>query len=163
MLPRVTSFRYALLLSAFAFACNKPAAEAKPPTETPPSDTTQTDAPADDGKAPFHTLDKQGKMQRMTKVVMPKMGEVFKAYDAERYAKFDCGTCHVNHVHHPKDGLPKIALSNGGYEKLVAEKPELMKFMAEQVVPNMATAMGEPPFDPATGQGFGCGGCHTVE
>jgi hypothetical protein len=44
----------------------------------------------------------------------------------------------------------------------MAEKPAIMKFMGEQVVPAMATAMGEPPFDPATHKGFGCGGCHAV-
>jgi hypothetical protein len=26
----------------------------------------------------------------------------------------------------------------------------------------MANAMGAKPFDPATHQGFGCAGCHTV-
>jgi hypothetical protein len=102
-------------------------------------------------------------MERMTKVVMPQMGEVFKAFDAERYGTFDCATCHVNHAHHPKDGLPKLVLSNGGFEQLTADKPEIMKFMNEKVAPAMATAMGEPPFDPSTGTGFGCAGCHTVE
>jgi hypothetical protein len=156
--------RSALALTALLLACKPQAAPATPPGETPPpTDTAGEPAVAHDASAPFHTLDKEGKMQRMGKVVLPSMGEVFKGYDAERYGKFDCGTCHVNHVHHPKDGLPKLALSNGGFEKLTAEKPELMKFMGEQVVPNMAKAMGEPVYDPATGQGFGCGGCHTVE
>ncbi|MBC8069734.1 MAG: hypothetical protein IAG13_15460 [Deltaproteobacteria bacterium] len=158
-------FRSALALAALLVACNRQAAPANPPSETPPANTEAKAEPSSphDAAKPFHELDKDGKMQRMAKVVMPDMGPVFKGFDAERYAKFDCGTCHVNHVHHPKDGLPKLALSNGGYEKLVAEKPELMKFMAEQVVPNMAKAMAEPVYDPATGQGFGCGGCHTVE
>jgi hypothetical protein len=30
------------------------------------------------------------------------------------------------------------------------EKPELAKFMAEKVVPEMAAAMDQPPYDPAT-------------
>jgi len=102
-------------------------------------------------------------MDRMTGVVMPDMGPVFKAFDPKRFAGFDCATCHVNHAHLPKDGLPKLVLSNGGYEKLVAEQPEIMKFMGEQVVPAMVKAMAETPFDPATGQGFGCNGCHTVQ
>jgi hypothetical protein len=102
-------------------------------------------------------------MDRMTEVVMADMGPVFKAFDGAKYAAFGCDTCHVNHVHHPKDGLPKLAFSNGGYEKLVAEQPEMMKFMGEQVLPAMVKAMAEKPFDPATGQGFGCNGCHTIE
>jgi len=35
--------------------------------------------------------------------------------------------------------------------------------MAENVLPKMASAMGMPPFDMKTGQGFGCQGCHSVE
>jgi hypothetical protein len=161
----VTIYRSFFIAAALLVsACEKQTTPSTPPSETPPAtDTNTTDAPADDGTSSFFTLDEQGKMQRMTKVVMPQMGEVFKAYDAEKYGKFDCATCHVNHAHKPKDGLPKIVLSNGGWEKLSAEKPELMKFMSEQVAPAMAKAMGEPPFDPATGKGFGCTGCHTVE
>lgn len=161
MLAAVTIYRTFFIAAALLFACEKQPTTT--PSETPPATDTKTDAPADDGTASFFTLDKEGKMQRMTKVVMPDMGPIFKAYDAEKYGKFDCATCHVNHAHKPKDGLPKIVLSNGGYEKLAAEKPELMKFMSEQVAPAMAKAMGEPPFDPATGKGFGCAGCHTVE
>ena len=44
-----------------------------------------------------------------------------------------------------------------------AEKSEVANFMATKVVPAMAAAMGEKPYDPATHQGFGCAGCHTVE
>jgi hypothetical protein len=35
--------------------------------------------------------------------------------------------------------------------------------MSEKVVPDMAAALGEKPFDPATNTGFGCGGCHEVK
>ena len=44
-----------------------------------------------------------------------------------------------------------------------AKKPEIVKFMSEKVVPDMANALGEKPFDPATKQGFGCAGCHEVK
>lgn len=145
-------------------ACKPP--ETKPTT---PGDTADTKAgggdttkPPHDASKPFHELDEDGKMARMTEVVMPKIGEMFRGYDATKYAGFDCGTCHVNHAQHPRDGLPKIKLSGGGYEALAKEKPELMAFMG-QLAPAMAQVMGEPPFDPKTGQGFGCGGCHTVE
>ncbi|MBK6922847.1 MAG: hypothetical protein IPH07_36000 [Deltaproteobacteria bacterium] len=150
-----------LFATAGLSACNRPASNPTPPSETPKADDTAAATPHDPNK-PFHELDKDGKMKRMTDVVMPELGALFREYDATRYAKFDCATCHVNHAHHPKDGLPKIKLSDGGYEQLVKEKPELMEFMGK-VAPAMAKAMAEPPFDPATGQGFGCGGCHTVE
>jgi hypothetical protein len=44
-----------------------------------------------------------------------------------------------------------------------ADKPEMAKFMVSSVAPEMAQAMGMKPFDPQTHQGFGCGGCHTIE
>ena len=163
MLAPVTSLRSFFIATTLLFACEKQSAPPTPPSETPASNDTKAEPPADDGSASFFTLDKQGKMQRMTKIVMPNMGEVFKGFDAERFGKFDCATCHVNHAHKPKDGLPKLVLSNGGWEKLTAEKPDMMKFMNEQVAPAMAKAMGEPPFDPTSGKGFGCGGCPTVE
>lgn len=162
MLRRVMLPRSLFMLCLLLPACDRGTKPANPPSETPPATETQPKAPHDRTLA-FHDLDKDGKMARMTQVVMPDMGPVFKAFDAKRYAGFDCATCHVNHAHHPKDGLPKLVFSNGGYEKLVAEQPEMMKFMGEQVLPAMVTAMAETPFDPATGQGFGCNGCHTVQ
>jgi cytochrome c551/c552 len=44
-----------------------------------------------------------------------------------------------------------------------ADKPEVAKFMAEKVVPEMAATLGEPPYDMTTHKGFGCGGCHTID
>ncbi len=128
---------------------NAPAAE---PATTPASKPTK-----------FAEMSHEQKEDHMKEVVNPELRGVFAAFDAEKYKGFGCKTCHVNDVHHPKDGLPKLALSGGGFEKLSAEKPEVMKFMAEQVVPAMAKAMGEAPYDAATQTGFGCGGCHAVE
>jgi hypothetical protein len=108
--------------------------------------------------------DQQTKSQEigfMKKVVVPQMSGVFQSYDAKRYEDFSCKTCHGPGAGHPKAFLPKLAMKDG---KLAAfsEKPEIAKFMAERVVPAMASAMGEPPHDEATGKGFGCGGCHAI-
>ena len=43
------------------------------------------------------------------------------------------------------------------------DKAEISKFMHEKVVPEMAAAMGQKPYDPATKTGFGCMNCHAVE
>ncbi len=98
----------------------------------------------------------------MKKVVVPRMGKVFEGHDAARYDDFGCKTCHGPASADPHAFLPKLATKDGKITAF-AEKPAVSKFMAESVVPAMAEAMGEPPYDPATGQGFGCGGCHTVE
>jgi hypothetical protein len=41
--------------------------------------------------------------------------------------------------------------------------PEVSKLMVEQVMPKMLEVLGTTPFDPATGQGFGCNGCHGID
>jgi hypothetical protein len=98
----------------------------------------------------------------MKKMVDPRMGPVFKAHSATRYADFSCKTCHGPNYVEPKLFLPKLTMKNGNITSF-AEKPEVSKFMAEKIVPEMAAAMGETPYDPTTHKGFGCGGCHAIE
>jgi len=45
----------------------------------------------------------------------------------------------------------------------LSPKPQVAQFMAQKVAPEMAAVLGKPPFDPTTGKGFGCMGCHTIE
>jgi hypothetical protein len=73
-----------------------------------------------------------------------------------------CKTCHGPAYKEPKEFLPHLTMKDGKITAF-AEKPEVSKFMAEKVVPEMAAAMGQPPYDPATHKGFGCGGCHTID
>ena len=147
-----------------------PAAPAAPPPAAPeapkaaetPAAPAAPEAPA----APAHDVwskdfSKDQAAAFMKKNVVPEMEPVFKAYDAKMFDKFSCKTCHGPAYKNPHDFLPKLTFKDGkitSFEK----KPEISKFMAEQVVPHMATAMGMKPFDPATKEGFGCGGCHTV-
>ena len=98
----------------------------------------------------------------MKKNVAPRLGKVFQAHDATRYAAFGCKTCHGPEYKVPKDYLPHLTFQ-GGKLTAFAEKPEIAKFMHEQVVPEMASALGQQPYDPKTNQGFGCAGCHTVD
>jgi len=94
--------------------------------------------------------------------VVPNLKPVFQSADATRYADFGCKTCHGPALKDPHENLPKLTMKDGKITAF-AEKPEIAKFMAENVLPKMASALGQPPFDPKTGQGFGCQGCHTVE
>ena len=117
-----------------------------------------TDAPK------FDDLPKDKKVEVMATKVVPEVGKLFKEHNAKKFDKFGCATCHgPQKKDDPRKVLPKLTLSNGGFEKLSKQKPEMMKFMGEKVVPTMAAALGEKPFDPATKQGFGCAGCHTVD
>ena len=81
----------------------------------------------------------------------------------------DAGAIHV--AGSTIESIEQIFLVDGAdYElhmkdgKLVeAEKdPKMAEFMGTKVSPQMAEIFGKKPFDPATGEGFGCGGCHKI-
>jgi hypothetical protein len=154
-------FLAALALSACGGA--EPAATAPAasgtPAATPTAGAAAAIAPL---TGPFDSGTNEQKLNHMKTVIQPTMGAIFKTYDGKKYGEFGCRTCHGEKKEDPHRALPKLTLSGDGFKKLAAEKPELMKFMSEQVTPAMAKAMNEKPFDPATHKGFGCGGCHTV-
>ena len=146
--------------SAAPATSSAPAAEAPKPAAAAAAPEQPAPVPAHDVWKDGMTKDEQ--IAFMKKNVVPEMGPVFKAYDAKRYAEFGCKTCHGPKFQEPKDYLPKLTFKDG---KLASpsDEPQLAKFMAEQVVPHMATALGLKPFDMTTHTGFGCGGCHNVQ
>jgi cytochrome c551/c552 len=154
-------------------AANPPATEAdasaakEAPVDAGAPSTASTDSSTvapPKAESNFHALSTDKKVEVMATKVVPSVGKVFKDHDSAKYGRFGCATCHgPTRKENPHKVLPKLTFSNGGVEKLSKEHPETMKFMAEKVVPAMATAMGEKPLDPATKQGFGCGGCHKID
>lgn len=161
-----TSVPFVALLFLAACGGSTPPADApKPgPTEaTKPGDVPKPGDPATgEPKADAWSdgFTKEQKVAFMKTHVSPRMAKVFQAGDAKRHAEFGCKTCH-GAGKAPQEHLPKLTMKDG---KLTcfAEKPDVSKFMAEKVVPEMAAAMGQKPYDPATHQGFGCGGCHAI-
>jgi hypothetical protein len=132
-----------------------------------PAETAAAPAAPEAPATPAHDMWKEGMTKEqeaafMKKNVVPEMEPVFKGYNAKRYENFSCKTCHGPKFLKPPEFLPKLTFKDG---KLTAftEKPEMAKFMAEQVAPHMATAMGLPPYDMKTNTGFGCKGCHEVK
>jgi hypothetical protein len=123
---------------------------------------TASASAAPEGPKAFDSMTMMEKAEHMKKVVAPKMGKVFQDYDGKKYEAFGCVTCHGKAKEDPHKVLPKLTLSGDGMKNLQAKKPKIMKFMMEKVTPEMAAAMGEKPYDPATKTGFGCGDCHTV-
>jgi hypothetical protein len=107
-------------------------------------------------------LSKDEKTAIMKKRVLPKMKAALESGMPDTFKKVTCKTCHGPEFALPKDFLPKLAMED---DKITAfaDQPEIAKFMAETVLPTMAEALGLPPYDPATHEGFGCAGCHTIE
>ena len=159
----------ALLVLALSSSASLVAACGGPEPVTPatPAGTgaapAASDAPA--GALPTEwsdTMPMDQQIAYMKANVLPRMSKTFQAHDAQRYAGMTCKTCHGPNNKPPKEFLPKLAMKDGKMAAF-AEKPEVAKFMAEKIVPEMAAAMGKKPYAPATHQGFGCGGCHTIE
>jgi hypothetical protein len=104
----------------------------------------------------------------MKAAVLPKMGPLFHDYDAKRFADAKCVLCHGEGAKDgtftmPNPGLPKLPATPDGFKKLQARHPEAVEFMSKKVVPTMAALLGEEPYDPKTGKGFGCFECHTKQ
>ncbi len=108
------------------------------------------------------TMPKEQQIAFMKKNVDPKMGPIFKEHDAKKFAEFGCKTCHGPEYKAPKDFLPHLTFK-GGTLTCFKEKPEISKWMMDKVSGPMADAMGLPHYDEKTHQGFGCGGCHTID
>ena len=171
---RISAMLFFAIPAAVAIACGggtpepttptTPSASAAPTDSAAPSASAATSAtpPAamtawkDDAPIPEQAA-------YMKANVMPVMGKVFADHDAKKYGDTSCKLCHGPNKENPHKFLPKLKLSGDGFQKLNAEKPDVVKFMHEQVEPQMAKAMGQQPYDMKTNTGFGCKGCHAVE
>jgi hypothetical protein len=115
-----------------------------------------------DAKVKFDDMAPGEKLNLMKTVVAPEMAKLFQSVDPEKYKDFGCKTCHGPGVKDgnfdmPSAALPKLPENIGDVFKT---SPDMSKFMAEQVVPKMASILGEEPHNPETHQGFGCLACH---
>lgn len=156
----------ASLCSATFFACggSQPAAQepapAEEPAEAPAEQPGETESETKTEFKHFDDMSASEKMQHMKTVIAPSMAKVFQEADAEEYANFSCGNCHGSGAKQGNFSMPSAELPALNKEEM-DEHPEVTKFMMERVVPEMAKLLGEAPYDPATGTGFGCYGCHT--
>jgi hypothetical protein len=146
---------------AFALACGGG-------QSAPAAPTGGEAAPAQAGPVDWAKMDKPARQKYMKDVVMPKMKEHFVAFDAEKYANMNCGTCHGATAMHgtfemPNPDLPKMPGDMKKFEEWTAKTPKMAEFMGKVVKPEMAKLLNEPEYDPATNKGFGCGECHTVD
>ena len=138
-----------------------PGGEAAAPGGEAAAEPTTPEAPP---SKPFDELSQEEKFAVMKKVVVPTMKPLFQAQDPEKFKDFGCVTCHGPHAKQgkfdmPNPDLPKLKFSDN-LKSHQEKTPEMLKFMMEKVTPEMAKALNEPHYDPATKKGFGCGACH---
>ena len=147
-----------------ATTATPPAAATGDPANLPPMPEGLAGPPA-----AWDSMSGEDKGHWMADHVVPAMRPLFAAYDPTRYADVRCTTCHgasarERHFAMPNPDLPRLpAVSDSaGWAALQREQPRAMAFMASRVEHAMAALVGESPYDPATGQGFGCLECHTT-
>lgn len=153
------------LSGALLAACGGSAAPAQS-AEPAPSGEESAEGTAEAGDAgsgetkSFDDMSAPEKMKHMKTVVAPHMAKVFQEASAEEYANFGCVNCHGPGAKNGDFEMPSAALPALNKEEM-DEHPEVTKFMAERVVPEMAKLLGEEPYNPETQEGFGCFDCHT--
>ena len=143
-----------------------PAASATP--AAPAASESAAAAPEPAGPITWDAMSKEQRGAYMKQVVLPKMKEVFVAFDAKKYGDMKCNTCHGSGAINgsftmPNPELPKLPSDMSKFKEWAAKKPQMTEFMLKHVKPEMAKLLNEPEYDPATKTGFGCGACHTME
>ncbi len=104
------------------------------------------------------------RVEYMKTTVMPAMRDIFKSYD-QRYGEMTCATCHGEKGKEEHFKMPSASLTpldpTDHFAAAAAKSPEMLEFMRQEVMPNIVALLQLQPYDPGTGQGFGCFGCHT--
>ncbi|MDB4991048.1 MAG: hypothetical protein JWN04_6226 [Myxococcaceae bacterium] len=98
--------------------------------------------------------------------VHPVMRQVFQTFNEKKYEgeKFECTPCHGENPEQRKYKMPSAHLaaipaygSTGWHEM---ENTRLFKFMDQRVTPSMGKLLGKEAWNPQTGEGYSCWGCH---
>ncbi|MBV1859955.1 MAG: hypothetical protein KUG77_16200 [Nannocystaceae bacterium] len=157
-------------------ACDKgaqPAAPADATPATPAAADSVAATPAQDDTEPgapgVKWADKSFKQRQeyMGITFLKAQKKSFKAHDEAAFSGFKCQTCHGDDMKETNFAMPTDSLL-----PLDAKDPvgvamefdeEITKFMVEQIVPEAAQLLDMEPYNPETGQGFGCFGCHPTE
>jgi hypothetical protein len=100
----------------------------------------------------------------MTWVVHPNMARLFQRFAKTESPELTCRTCHgadAEQVQYKMPhGLPALDPTRLPDPAGAGREARIAKFMIEEVTPQMAELLGVALYDPRTGRGFGCFGCH---
>ena len=109
-------------------------------------------------------MDREQRKAHMAAVVVPRAGEVFRAWRPERFSRIDCTLCHgqgavSGDFSMPTDHLPRLS---GDFllGPEFAKHPDTTRLKLNRLVPGMADALGVKTFSLITRRGFGCYSCH---
>ena len=112
----------------------------------------------------WDTMDFEQRSAHMYDVVEPRMAEIFQEIDPERFADFECSSCHgqgdsEGHYRMPNPDLPTIDPAHM-YKKHRKATPEMTHFMWKVVEPEMANLLGKSHGSKGA---INCATCHVLE
>jgi hypothetical protein len=158
---RVLGFTLGLILLSTVSAS---AEEATAPNVKAAASGSAEAASAAPPKIDWNAMDKKQRKAYMKKTVLPAAQKMFAEFDAKKYKRVTCVTCHGEGAgadfKMPNPELPKLPTSPDGFKALQEKKPDTVKFMGTKVKPTVAALLGLPEWTPAAPQGFGCYNCH---
>lgn len=97
---------------------------------------------------PWDDMDRGERAAFMAQIVLPRMREVFQAFDPERFADFDCTTCHGKDAKARGFAMPSPDLPvldpRGIYRKHRKDPAQhaIADFMWKEVQPEMGRLLG---------------------
>jgi hypothetical protein len=132
------------------------------------ADTAPAATPSDAKKADWENMSFDQRKKLMKSAVLPKLKKAFQSFDAKKYQRFTCATCHGDGATDGKFKMPNVKLpklppptDRAAFAALQQKKPEVVKFMGTVVTPQVAQLLGLPEWSPQNPKGFGCYACHT--
>lgn len=117
-------------------------------------------------ETPWRDKTREEKLEWMALAVLPRMKTLFVEYDAEKYADFDCKTCHGADMELVDYEMPNALFSLSKQDPIEAAREydaEMTAFMVRTVTPEMARLLDRNVTRAPGGPGFGCLGCHPAE
>lgn len=153
-----------MLIAVLLAACGGPTATTE---EAEPIGTSggegQTEVTAEqDAPVAWHDMDQQQRAGFMMEVVMPEMQTLFQEFDGERFAEFNCATCHGENMREVNMEMPNglAPLDPAQVPAMFESDQPMAQFMTQRVWPKMGELLGEELYDMETQQGFSCMHCH---
>jgi hypothetical protein len=132
------------------------------------ADTAPSATPTDAKKVDWENMSFDQRKKLMKSAVLPELKKAFQSFDAKKYRKFTCATCHGDGATDGKFKMPNAKLpklppptDRAAFAALQQKKPEVVKFMGTVVTPKVAQLLGLPEWSPQNPKGFGCYACHT--
>ena len=127
------------------------------PAQTLPTEMAKATLP----DVPFAQLDPEQRKQFMEQKVLPALKPIFQNHDAQKFAKFQCETCHgtgaaQGRFDMPNAELPKLTNDMSKFEKRDIE------WMEREVSPTVAKLLQMPEYSKENPKGFSCLACHTM-